>query len=180
MLERKFGFDWSMIGDVELGRPSLGHDTSVEMYRLMQCAYKDILEKAVGTEKADGFIYQAGYLAGSVFFKHYIKPSDNFEAFVKQLESLLRQLKFGLIAFEKEDHALGEYIVTVSEDLDCSGLPNLNYEFCTYDEGFISAIFEGYTGEAYDVEEIDCWCTGDRTCRFRVTKKRVKEIYGTK
>jgi predicted hydrocarbon binding protein len=29
---------------------------------------------------------------------------------------------------------------------------------------------ESFTGQPYDVKEIDCWCTGDRTCRFTVDK----------
>jgi len=54
----------------------------------------------------------------------------------------------------------------VSEDLDCSGLPELDYEICSYDEGFISALLECFSGMKFIVKEVDCWCTGDRTCRF--------------
>ena len=56
--------------------------------------------------------------------------------------------------------------ITISEDLDCSGLPELDYEVCKYDEGFIAALLESFTGKSFQVKEIDCWCTGDRTCRF--------------
>ncbi|MEI6451670.1 MAG: 4-vinyl reductase, partial [Actinomycetes bacterium] len=37
---------------------------------------------------------------------------------------------------------------------------------CVYDEGFIAALLESYTGRRFVVKEVDCWCTGDRTCRF--------------
>jgi predicted hydrocarbon binding protein len=57
-------------------------------------------------------------------------------------------------------------VVTVSEDLDCSGLPLLDHEICVYDEGFLAGILERYTGQHFRVKEVDCWCTGDRTCRF--------------
>jgi predicted hydrocarbon binding protein len=60
----------------------------------------------------------------------------------------------------------GSFILTVSEDLDCSGLPDLDYEICHYDEGFIAALMESFTGKQFKVKEVDCWCTGDRTCRF--------------
>ena len=63
----------------------------------------------------------------------------------------------------------GELVLTISEDLDCSGLPELDYEICTYDEGFIASLLEGFSGTAFNVKEIDCWCTGDRTCRFTAT-----------
>jgi len=58
------------------------------------------------------------------------------------------------------------FILTVDEDLDCSGLPLMDEVVCTYDEGFIAGIFESYTGKRFEVKEIDCWCTGERTCRF--------------
>jgi predicted hydrocarbon binding protein len=56
--------------------------------------------------------------------------------------------------------------MSISEDLDCSGLPELDYEICVYDEGFIAGLLESFTGERFSVKEVDCWCTGDRTCRF--------------
>jgi predicted hydrocarbon binding protein len=57
-------------------------------------------------------------------------------------------------------------VLTVDEDLDCSGLPELSYEICTYDEGLIAGVLESFAGVPFNVKEIDCWCTGDRTCRF--------------
>lgn len=72
----------------------------------------------------------------------------------------------GILRVEEEDLSNGRLVLTVSEDLDCSGLPELSYEFCTYDEGFIAALLESFTGIRFQVKEIDCWCTGDRTCRF--------------
>jgi predicted hydrocarbon binding protein len=56
----------------------------------------------------------------------------------------------------------------VAEDLDCSGLPDYDEMICTYDEGFISGLLHEYTGKSFDVKEVDCWCSGDRVCRFDV------------
>jgi predicted hydrocarbon binding protein len=39
-------------------------------------------------------------------------------------------------------------------------------EVCVYDEGFIAGLLECLTGSRFKVKEVDCWCTGDRTCRF--------------
>ncbi len=75
----------------------------------------------------------------------------------------------GILRVEEEDLANGRLVLTVSEDLDCSGLPELSYEFCTYDEGFLAALLESFTGKPFQVKEVDCWCTGDRTCRFPAT-----------
>jgi predicted hydrocarbon binding protein len=57
-------------------------------------------------------------------------------------------------------------VLTVGQDLDCSGLPVTNETVCNYDEGFIAGILEAYTGKKYEVREVDCWANGDRVCRF--------------
>lgn len=72
----------------------------------------------------------------------------------------------GILRVEKANIEEGSFILTVSEDLDCSGLPELGYEICTYDEGFITGLLESFTSRKFKVKEVDCWCTGDRTCRF--------------
>ena len=61
--------------------------------------------------------------------------------------------------------------MTVDEDLDCSGLPDTDEQICVYDEGFIQGILEAFTGKFFDVEEVDCWCAGSRTCRFSAVMK---------
>ena len=38
---------------------------------------------------------------------------------------------------------------------------------CNYDEGFIAGILSEYTEKNYKAQEIDCWATGERVCRFR-------------
>ncbi len=171
MDERRYAFHWGLIGDVELGRPTLGHYSSVEVYRLMQCSIRDVLESTLGTLAADDVFYRAGQLAGSTFCHHYLRTVPSFEAYVIQLKQVFKELKIGLIDVEAFDEETGDMIITVSEDLECSGLPDLGYEMCAYDEGFIAAILEYIACTEYCVKEIDCWCTGDRTCRFKATKK---------
>ena len=68
------------------------------------------------------------------------------------------------------DVEAGAFVLTVSEDLDCSGLPELDFEICTFDEGFLAGVLQSFfTGRSFKVKEVDCWCTGDRTCRFTAT-----------
>lgn len=85
---------------------------------------------------------------------------------MNQLQELLKELGIGILRVEQADMDKGQLILTVSEDLDCSGLPEQGFEICTYDEGFISSLLESFTGIPFTVKEVDCWCTGDRTCRF--------------
>jgi predicted hydrocarbon binding protein len=166
MADRKYRFSWSLLGDVALGRPNLGPHTRVEVYRLMQFTLRDVLEQQLGTAQTDQLFYDAGLLAGREFFKVYLTGCPDFDALVKRLQGTLRELGIGILRVEEADLAAGKLVLTVSEDLDCSGLPELDDEICTYDEGFIAGLLESYTGARFSVKEVDCWCTGGRTCRF--------------
>lgn len=168
---RKYIFSWDLLGDLGEGRPNLGPTTRLEAYRLMQYTFRDILEQEFGTAKADEIFYRAGLLAGREFCKHVIGRQDDFAGLVKRLQEALAEFNIGLLRIEKADPEHGSFVMTVSEDLDCSGLPETGYGVCTYDEGFIAGILEEYTGTPFDVHEIDCWCTGDRTCRFGVNRQ---------
>ena len=53
-------FAWSMMGDIEKGRPNLGPTMHVAVYRLMQFTLRDILIRDFGVEKADKIIFEAG------------------------------------------------------------------------------------------------------------------------
>lgn len=164
--ERKYRFSWELLGDIALGRPNLGHHTRIEVYRLMQFCLRDVMEKELGTEKTDRIFYESGKLAGFEFYKNVLDKESNFNEFVKQLQEVLKEMGIGIFRVEKSDIEKGSFVFTVSEDLDCSGLPELKYEICTYDEGFIAGLLENFTGKKFKVQEVDCWCTGDRTCRF--------------
>jgi predicted hydrocarbon binding protein len=161
-------FDWSMIGNVGEGRPNLGATMDVAIYRLMQFTLRDILITEFGTEAADRIYYKAGELAGRQFCKQLINKNNDFNGFIQQTQDLLSQLKIGILRVEKADLEQLKFTLTVAEDLDCSGLPVCEETICTYDEGFISGLLSEYTGRVFDVKEVDCWCSGDRVCRFDV------------
>lgn len=166
---RKYQFTWDLLGDIELGRPNLGQLTRLEVYRLMQFSFRDILEKRYGADEADRIFYESGYLAGSEFYKNLIAPQTELNELVKKLQTVLKELGIGILRIEEADMENGTLTLTVSEDLDCSGLPETGSQLCTYDEGFIAAILECFSGKPFVVKEVDCWCTGDRTCRFSAT-----------
>lgn len=170
----KYRFHWGLLGDLEAGRPNMGNMTRVEVYRLMQFTFRDVMEVEFGTEAADRVFYQAGLIAGREFYKHFLPNPKDLDDFINSLQDLLAELGIGILRIENLDMDKGEIILTVSEDLDCSGLPENGFEICTYDEGFISALLESFTKIPFEVKEIDCWCTGDRTCRF-LAKAREKD-----
>jgi predicted hydrocarbon binding protein len=164
--EGKYKFTWDLIGDIKSGRPNLGFTTRLEVYRLMQYTLRHVIEQEVGTKAAERIFYNAGKLAGTEFFRMIIKDAPDPTTFVKKCQDAMQELGIGILRFEKTEAVNLSFVMTVSEDLDCSGLPDLGYAVCTYDEGFIAGILEAFTGKQFHVVEVDCWCTGDRTCRF--------------
>jgi predicted hydrocarbon binding protein len=166
MGNRNYKFTWDLLGDLELGRPNLGNDTRVEVYRLMQYTLRDIIETRLGTEETDDIFYAAGKLAGTFFYERFLDGADGIAEFIQKLQRVFNEMKIGILRFESLSEGAEKLTLTVDEDLDCSGLPETAYEICVYDEGFIAGILESFTGRNYRVKEIDCWCTGDRTCRF--------------
>ena len=161
-------FDWSMIGDIAEGRPNLGATMDVSVYRLMQFTLRDVIIQNFDTATADRIFYQAGELAGRQLFRNALSRNTRFEGFLKELQELLTALKIGILRVEKSDLEKMEFTLTVAEDLDCSGLPVCDETVCTYDEGFISGLISEYCGREVEVREVDCWCSGDRVCRFEV------------
>ncbi|MBW2439634.1 MAG: 4-vinyl reductase [Deltaproteobacteria bacterium] len=160
-------FDWNMIGNIGEGRPNLGNTMDVSVYRLMQFTLRDVLIKNYDAETADRIFYEAGRHAGKEFCKELITRQDNFNEFVVELQELLKTLKIGILRIEEADLDKMIFTLTVAEDLDCSGLPASDETICTYDEGFISGLLGQYTGKDFTAKEIDCWCSGDRVCRFK-------------
>jgi len=167
MSKRKYAFSWALIGDLSMARPNLGPTLRLEVYRLMQFCFRDVLEQRYGTEEVDKIFYEAGALAGKHFFANMVDPvPDTFSGLINKLQTILKDLGVGILRVEEAALDSLDFVLTVGEDLDCSGLPDLGYEICIYDEGFLAGILEAYTGRPFKVREVDCWCTNDRTCRF--------------
>jgi predicted hydrocarbon binding protein len=139
----------------------------VLVYRLFEYSMNDILHKEFGFEKANELFRKAGHLAGTEFSKNALPLGGDLNTFVSALQQSLKDLKIGILRIEKFNDESGDFVLTVAEDLDCSGLPPTDEVVCNYDEGFISGIMEAYTGKPYTVREIDCWANGDRVCRFK-------------
>lgn len=172
MTARQYEFNWDIIGDLQEGRPNLGENVNIVLYRLMQYTFRDVAEQRLGTEECDQLFYDAGKLAGSFFFDNYMAKFKDLplNGFVAELQRVMKELGIGILRVEKADEDAGHFILTVAEDLDCSGLPDIGFEVCNYDEGFIAGIFYKYTGHEFNAREVDCWASGDRTCRFEVNK----------
>jgi uncharacterized protein len=164
-------FEWSMLGDLKAGRPNLGPMTHVAVYRLMQYTLRDVLIREFGVEKADRAFYEAGKQAGIAFYANVLTQKTSLDAFFADLQRSLKDLNIGIFRVESTDSERGSFVVTVDEDLDCSGIPFCSEQICTYDEGFIAGLLLAHSGKNYGVKEVDCWGSGARTCRFNVVPK---------
>jgi len=164
-------FSWKSLGNIREGRSNLGEEMPVLVYRLMQFTMLDVLAKDLGREKANYYIREAGHLAGAEFARNTLDLKADLNTFVANLQKVLEDFKVGILRLESIDEKAEEIIMTVAEDLDCSGLPITDETVCDYDEGFIAGILNTYTGKDYKVKEIDCWASGDRVCRFRCSLK---------
>jgi uncharacterized protein len=161
-------FVWDDLGDLEKGRPNLGLTVPVLAYRLLQYTFRDVMITELGVNKTNDIIIKAGRLAGSQFCKNMLNRELDFNKFVSQLQSVLKEQAIGILRIEKTDLENMRFTLTVAEDLDCSGLPPTDEVTCQYDEGFIAGIMEAYTGKPFHAKEIDCWASGERLCRFDV------------
>ena len=172
MESRKYEFKWDIIGDINEGRPNLGPNVNITLYRLLQYTFRDVAERRFGSEVCDSLFYDAGKLAGMFFFDQFLEPFKELplNGFVAELQRIVKELGIGILRVERANPEDGIFVLTVSEDLDCSGLPDMGIEVCNYDEGFIAGIFNKYTTQEFSAKEIDCWASGDRTCRFEVKR----------
>jgi predicted hydrocarbon binding protein len=159
-------FEWDDLGDLDKGRPNLGMRVPVLVYRLLQYTFRDVMIAELGVEKANEIVIRAGRLAGMQFCENVLNRELDFNEFISQLQSVLKEQAIGLLRVEKADFKNMRFTLTIAEDLDCSGLPPTDEVTCQYDEGFIAGIMEAYTGKPFQVKEIDCWSSGERLCRF--------------
>lgn len=146
--DRKYSFSWELLGDVATGRPHLGDAASIRMYRLMQFCLRDALERRWGADAADEVFRDAGRVAGVEFAAHVLSRHDDLGDFIAELQRVLREMRVGILRVEESDVVTGELVLTLAEDLDCSGLPESGEVVCTWEEGFLAGVFEVHAGRA--------------------------------
>ena len=169
---KKFAATFVNVNAVQEILPQMGDRINLIPYRMFQYTVRDVAEQSIGTEPCNQLYYDAGEVAGKFVFDNFLTEYKDLplNGFVAELQRILKDLAVGVLRVEKADAEKGEFTLTVSEDLDCSGLPDLGIEVCNYDEGFIAGIFFRFTGIIFTAKEVDCWCSGDRTCRFVVKR----------
>lgn len=167
--KRKRIFSWENLTPqrIQEGRGELGTQMPVLIHRLMDNALYEVLSQQHGEAAANSYFRMAGVLAGRAFASNVLDSEVSTHTFLANLQEAFIQLKIGILRVEHHDANTGEIIITVGEDIGCSGLPVTNETVCHYDEGFLTGVFQMYTKQSYEFQEIDCWANGARFCRFK-------------
>ena len=79
-------FEWSMLGDIEKGRPNLGPMVNVAVYRLMQYTLRDIIIRDFSVEEADRLFFDAGKKAGAEYCRNLLPEAKSLDAFFNELQ----------------------------------------------------------------------------------------------
>lgn len=166
-----FAFDVSLLGDIEEGRGNLGSLMPIVVYRLFEYTMRDAIAARFGEAECIEVFRDAGKLAGENFYKLYLSGAESQSDLFAKWQATFSEMKIGIVRVERLE-ANGNAVITVAEDLDCSGLPVVGTSVCHYDEGFIVGVMSTFSGKTYAAEEIDCWAKGDRVCRFDVRVDR--------
>ena len=170
------GFCWEEIGDIDAGRPNLGPQAPVALYRLLQFSLRHAIVAAHGAAAAAGLLAAAGRIAGGEFCRRVLDRTLAPGPFLADLQKRMREWGIGLLRIEQAEFDRLEFVLTVAEDLDCSGLPVTGETVCEFDEGFIAGIFHEYTGREFAAREVDCWASGERVCRFVVKPSEATDV----
>jgi predicted hydrocarbon binding protein len=133
-----------MLGDIEKGRPNLGPMVHAAIYRLMQFTLRHILIRDFGVEKTDRIIFEAGKKAAQEFCENILTEKKDLNGLFADLQRMMKELGIGIFRVESADLEKNSFVVTIVEDLDCSGIPVCSEEICTYDEGFITGLLLAY------------------------------------
>ena len=121
MTKRVYNFTWDLIGNIEEGRPTLGNETRLEVYRLFQFTIRDILEQKLGSkEEVDKIFFEAGKLAGRLFVEKFVGKQKSLYEFLSLVQKKLEEFKIGILRVEDVAEKNMRLLLSVEEDLDCS------------------------------------------------------------
>ncbi len=161
-------FEWGDLGNIEQGRPTLGSWTNVSAYRLLYFTLRQVLNSQLGKEKSREIFVAAGKLAGQEVFLNLVGEVTDFSDLMIKVDTIFNDLKVGIFKVEEADEKKMRFLLTISEDLDCSGVSVDGETKCAWDEGLIAGLLSSFLKVMPTVKEIDCWATGAGICRFEV------------
>jgi uncharacterized protein len=107
-------FTWSMLGDIEAGRPNLGPMMHLAVYRLMQFTLRDVLIRDFGVETADRLFFEAGKKAGEEFCRHLLPEASDMNSFVAGVQQAMKDLGMAIFRVESAEYDKGSFTITLA------------------------------------------------------------------
>ncbi len=164
-------FSAEELGSLALGRGNLGEMMPVMVHRQLEFSIRLVLEQRFGERETVDILRKAGKISGDMFAEGYLDLTADFDQFVKGLKTNLHDQKIGDLAVESYDAETGNIVLTMMDDLTCSGVTDTRRTLCHYEEGFFAGVMQRYAKKPYTALEVDCWANGAQLCRFRVRPK---------
>ncbi len=138
---------------LRIDRPSLGHDVSVAIFRLLRLV---VLEDLFGPAAA-GQAYLAGFKLGTQL------GVQSLEQFLE----LCSQLKIGIVKVDAHDTHMK---VDIRECVTCAGMVPVGRPVCSFEGGLIAGMVSSILHVQARAREVTCiGGLGDETCGFEVT-----------
>ncbi|MBN2733232.1 MAG: ArsR family transcriptional regulator [Methanomicrobiaceae archaeon] len=113
-------------------------------------------------------LFNAGVKAGEEVAE--IISESSYDKFLDNLYDFFLSNELGEITVESRE----PLIITVKNCYECQDLPKIGRPACSFDSGFLTAVFRNQTGGDVVVEETHCYAQGDPFCRF-VIKRETKD-----
>lgn len=92
--------------------------------------------------------------------------SDSLEDLINEIGKFWRDHRLGKMRTQVKEK---DATLFIEDCYNCSDMPNVEKPLCSLDEGMLEGILEGRLGVKADAKEIECWGTGAKHCRFKVT-----------
>jgi len=131
--------------------------TPVYVYYMMQYKRLDEISQINEFKLSNGFLPEAGFLAGVKYAKKILDLNIKFDNFINNLQKELQEIKIAHLCIEAYDSITGDITITIGHKFESCEVPIKNNNVFIYDENFISGILETYTGFKYEIHKIGSW-----------------------
>ena len=157
MATRTYEFNWDIIGDLQEGRPNLGGQVNLILYRVMQYTFHEIAVKQFGNDESNRLFYEAGNIAGRFFFDNFlVKDKDlPLDSFLEKLRAVLDENCIRFLRIDSVNEAAGEFAISVAAGFEGDALDAIKLADCDYDNGFVEGVLFKYAGKDFKAKGVN-------------------------
>jgi len=164
---------FSSLGDSSKGRPTLGNNLSVELFRVFRLfGMVEGINSVIGD--ASTLVYTCGKNAGSEFGGSILirEGKEDIVKFLDAVSVCSKNLGLGLLHVLDIDLEKHFVLLELDECVTCSGMDDIGKKICHFETGFFTGVLESFTGKLCKGKEIKCHADGDESCNFEIIIKK--------